>query len=85
MRVKLIAIGNSKGVRLPKALIRQCGLSDELDLEVEHGKLVLRAAHAPRAGWDEAFAKMRARQDDELLDAGTTHLPTKWEETEWRW
>ncbi len=85
MRVKLIPIGNSKGVRLPKALIRQYGLSEELELEAGKDGLILRAAQVARAGWDEAFAKMRARQEDELLDSLTVHVPTKWEETGWRW
>ena len=85
MRAKLVPIGNSKGVRLPKAVLEQCGLSDELELEVRGEQVVLRAAGRPRAGWDAAFARMARRGADRVLDAESVHRPTGWEREEWRW
>ena len=82
MRVSVVQIGNSRGVRIPKAVLKQVGLEDEAEMEVRGSQLVIRAANHPRAGWEEAFANMAARRDDELLDQPT---PTKWDETEWRW
>jgi antitoxin MazE len=85
MRTKLVAIGNSKGVRLPKAVIEQCALGDDIELEIRGQQIILRAAGRPRAGWDEAFAEMARRGDDALLDEATVHSATEWEREEWRW
>ncbi len=82
MKATLVKIGNSRGVRIPKAIIEQIGMSDEIEMEVRGLQLVIRAANHPRAGWDEAFASMAARGDDKPLDPFT---PTKWDETEWEW
>ena len=82
MRANLVQIGNSRGVRIPKAILEQTGLRDEIEMEVRGSQLVIRAVKHTRAGWDEAFAEMAARGDDALLDAGTS---TKWDESEWEW
>lgn len=84
MKTALIRIGNSRGVRIPKAFLEECRLQDEVDLEVQDDHLVIRAAARPRMGWDEAFRRMSERGDDALLDEGS--LPsTKWDTTEWEW
>lgn len=69
MKVKLVRIGNSRGLRLPKAVIRQCGFGEAVDLAVERGVLVVRPAEGPaREGWRDAFGRMAAHGDDRLLD-----------------
>jgi antitoxin MazE len=68
MTTRLIPIGNSRGIRIPKAIVEQCGLGEEIELEVRRDELVLRSPRAPRRGWDAAFAKMAAAGDDELLE-----------------
>jgi antitoxin MazE len=68
--------------QIPKALLEQTGLRDDLELEVRGSQLVIRAAKHPRAGWKEAFAAMAARGDDALLDETS---PTSWDESEWEW
>jgi antitoxin MazE len=82
MKASLVQIGNSRGVRIPKAILKQTGLSDEIEIEVRGTQLVIRAAHHPRHGWDEAFSAMAARSHDALLDPAT---PTNWDESEWEW
>jgi antitoxin MazE len=82
MRAKLIRIGNSRGVRLPKPMIEEARLADEVELRVVNGALVIRSAGPPRAGWAEAARRMHDRNDDRLLDAPT---PTRFDDTEWRW
>ena len=84
MKTALIRIGNSRGVRIPKAILEECGLRDEVDLEVRDNHLVIRAAGKPRMSWEEAFRRMGERGDDALLDEGSLP-PTKWETTEWEW
>jgi antitoxin MazE len=82
MKASLVQIGNSRGVRIPKVLLEQTGLRDDLELEVRGSQLLIRAAKHPRAGWEEAFAAMASRGDDALLD--DTSL-TAWDQTEWEW
>ena len=68
MLLSVVQIGNSKGIRLPKAIIEQCGIDKELELEVEGGKIVLKPhKRTPRDGWDDAFKRMAAAGDDQPL------------------
>jgi len=68
MKTRIVRISNSRGVRLPKPLLDQTGLSDEVEVEVHGNHLIIRPVRAPRAGWAEACAVMAAAGDDQLLD-----------------
>lgn len=81
---RLVKIGNSQGIRIPKLLLEQVGLSGEIQLEVESGRLILRPAIRPRQGWAEQFQRMAELGDDRLLDAEDLVAST-WDETEWEW
>lgn len=80
MKAKLVRIGNSRGVRLPKAVIRQCGLAEDVDIDVEGGAVVLRPVpRRPREGWEAAFSSMAGRAEDRPLD-----MPeSAWDQSEW--
>jgi antitoxin MazE len=78
----LVRIGNSRGVRIPKPLIDQVGLEDEVELRVVDKGIVIEAARAPRAKWAEAAKLLHERGGDRLLDEPT---PTQFDETEWEW
>jgi len=82
MRTPLVRIGNSRGIRLPKPILEQCGIKDEVELEIENDRLIVRPARQPRSGWSEAFVEMSKRGDDSLLDEETVSC---WDESEWRW
>jgi antitoxin MazE len=82
MKASLIAIGNSRGVRIPKAFLKQTGLQGEVEMTVRGSQIVIQAAHRPRQGWAEAFERMAALRDDVLLDAPQ---PTSWDESDWTW
>jgi antitoxin MazE len=84
MTTKLIQIGNSKGVRLPKALIEQVGLGDEVEIAVGKGQIILRPHESPRAGWDDAFAKALRRNGREI-DADLLTLTNRFDQKEWKW
>lgn len=83
MKTTLVPIGNSRGIRIPKPILDQCGLTGEIDMSVRDGALVIRAPKAARSGWDRAFARMARLQDDRLLD--TAPCATRWEKEEWEW
>ena len=82
MKTRLVRIGNSRGVRLPKPLIEQVGLTDDVELEVRGNAIVIVAQKSPRSGWAEAARKLHAEGGDRLLDPPT---PTRFDEAEWRW
>ena len=84
MKATLVRIGNSRGIRLPKPLIEQCHLSDEVELHVRGHDLVIRSRHAPREGWDEAFSRMARRGDDRLVER-VAEPSTEWSRTDWEW
>lgn len=54
VKTRLIRIGNSRGVRLPKPVIEQAGIGEDVQLEVQGSTLVIRALRSTRAGWAEA-------------------------------
>ena len=83
MKTRIVRIGNSQGIRIPKPLLEQSGLGEEVELEVRRDEIVIRAASRPRAGWDEAFQAMAARGDDALLDPDAQS--TEWDNEEWSW
>jgi antitoxin MazE len=72
MHASLIRIGNSKGVRLPKAVIEQAGLTSELDIEVSGDAVVIRSAGRPRENWDSAAAACHQAGEDQLADWDAT-------------
>jgi len=82
MKTRLVRIGNSRGIRLPKPLILEAGLEDVIELEVRVGAVVLWAAKGPRPGWAEAARALREREGEVLLDPPA---PTRFDEEEWEW
>jgi antitoxin MazE len=65
MKVAIVPIGNSRGIRLPKAVLEQVGLKNEAELSVENGRIVLGPLPARHHGWEEAFAANLGPQTDE--------------------
>ena len=82
MKTKIVRIGNSQGVRIPKPLLREAGLDGEVTLRVQDGAILIEADRKPRDGWEEAAEKAAANQDDTLLD---TPVATAFDDDEWRW
>lgn len=81
MKTRIVRIGNSQGVRIPKPLLEQAGLPEEVDVAAESGRIIITPAARPRATWAEAAAAARARNEDEF-DAPTR---TRFDDTEWTW
>ena len=84
MKTAIVRIGNSRGIRIPKPLLEQCRLRDEVEMEIRKDGLLIRGVAEPRSGWDEAFRRMRERNDDTLVDEGSS-AATRWDVTEWEW
>ncbi|MCB0193268.1 MAG: AbrB/MazE/SpoVT family DNA-binding domain-containing protein [Anaerolineae bacterium] len=58
VKTRIIQIGNSQGIRIPKPILEQLGFTDEVELEVLPDQLVIRSVHQPRQQWAEAFKAM---------------------------
>ena len=84
VKTRIIKIGNSQGIRIPKLLLEQLDLTYEVELEVQENALVIRPYHHPRHGWEEQFKAMAERGDDQLIDGDLPGL-TEWDEDEWEW
>ena len=84
MRTRIIKIGNSQGVRIPRLYLQQTGLAEEVELEVQDKEIVIRSTARPRQGWEEAFRAMAENGDDALLDADARNL-SRWDKDEWQW
>ncbi|MDO8271427.1 MAG: AbrB family transcriptional regulator [Gammaproteobacteria bacterium] len=78
MRIKLVKVGNSKGIIIPAALLASCELKESVDLQIEGKKLVIAAIQEPRAGWFDGY---HAGADEAMLDA----IPINEGDDEWVW
>jgi len=68
MLASVVQIGNSRGIRLPKSIIHELKIKDEVELIINKDELVIKGVKKrPRQGWDEAFAKMSTDKADKLL------------------
>ncbi|HEX2999205.1 MAG TPA: AbrB/MazE/SpoVT family DNA-binding domain-containing protein [Armatimonadota bacterium] len=83
VKTRVIKIGNSHGVRIPKLLLDQSGIGGEVEIEAQEDQIVIRPAYAPRDGWEEQFAAMHRQGDDRLVDE--EQPPTVWDDEEWQW
>ncbi len=84
MKTRIVKIGNSRGIRIPKVLLEQSSVGEEVELKVQNGQIVIRSAIHPRQGWEEAFQSMAEHDDDKLLYEDVTGQ-TRWDEDEWQW
>lgn len=83
VKTKLVRIGNSQGIRIPKVVVLQAGLKGEVELEVRRRHLIVRPASRPRQGWANRFREMRLRGDDRALWPDTAL--SSFDEKEWEW
>ena len=84
MRARVIKIGNSQGLRIPKPILEQTGITDDVEIEVEKNQIVIRPVHREREGWEDAFRKMAEKRDDEPL-IPESDISNSWDEQEWQW
>ncbi len=84
VKSRIVKMGNSKGVRIPKPILEQLALGEEVELSVRGDQLVIRPGNRPRSGWEEKFARMAELGDDRLLDEEAVSS-TKWDQDEWEW
>jgi antitoxin MazE len=83
MKTELVRIGNSRGIRIPKPLIEQCGFGKEVELRIENERLVISPKRSARGDWEERFrAAGPSDQDERLLQ---TAGGNQFDREEWEW
>jgi|GraSoiStandDraft_46_1057282.scaffolds.fasta_scaffold1666188_2 antitoxin MazE len=82
MKTQIIQIGNSQGIRIPKALLEESGITGDVNLELTDDGILIRNISKPRSGWSDAFRAMAEHDDDSPLE----NVPTSgFEKKEWQW
>jgi antitoxin MazE len=62
--IKLIPIGNSKGVRIPKSLLQKYGLKEFLLLEETDTGLLIRSRETNKLSWEDTYKSMAEEKED---------------------
>jgi len=86
IQTKIIQIGNSQGVRIPKAFMEQCGLNANdglISMRIENNTIIIEPVSENRTGWSEAFKQMNAVGDDRLIYE--ENISTDWDSESWEW
>ncbi len=83
LKIELVRIGNSRGIRIPKPLIKHLCFGDTVEVRIEDESLVIVRERSPREGWREAFRSAGSGTDDEL--ALQTMPENEFDRNEWQW
>jgi antitoxin MazE len=84
MRIKLIPIGNSKGIRLPSAVIRQFNLEEEIELVTGKDGIWIKPSSKNREHWEDQFKKAVSSESKED-NTEWLEIPDSFDQTDWEW
>jgi len=85
MTARLIQIGNSKGVRLPKNVIDKYNLVDELEIVESEEGIIIKPISKTRHGWNEMFKKANASEDGDDDFRDFMSVTNEFDSSEWKW
>lgn len=82
MKTDIIRIGNSKGIRLPATILKQCGIGSKVEIVVRDNEIILKPVKSPREGWADSFRQMHECGDDRIIipDEIDAELLEEWDE-----
>ena len=81
IKTRIVRIGNSQGIRIPKLLLDQTNFGNEVELELQENRIVIRSSKTSRNGWEEQFKMMAEQGDDRLLEEAVQL--SSWDEEDW--
>ncbi|HLP45664.1 MAG TPA: AbrB/MazE/SpoVT family DNA-binding domain-containing protein [Candidatus Kapabacteria bacterium] len=84
MILKLVQIGNSQGIRLPKTIIDQFNFNDSIEAVIKREGLLLRKKTKPRAGWKAQILK-EIKKGGCLEMLIPDNVQNEFDESEWQW
>jgi len=79
MKVNLIKIGNSKGIRITSNVIKECEFNNEVEIKVIDKKVIIEAVKEPRSNWETSFKKMHKNKEDFLVAESSNVFDKDWE------
>ena len=82
MKTRIVRIGDSAVVHIPKSLLDQAEVGADVELTVVGRTIVIASAADASPGWTDAFLRMTEGGDDVLLDEP---LPTDFDRKTWHW
>ena len=82
MKTQIIQIGNSQGIRIPKALLEESGITGDVNLELTDEGILIRNISKPRSGWSDAFRSLAEHDDDSPVESAPV---SGFEKKEWQW
>ena len=82
MKARIVRIGNSRGVRIPKTMLEEAGLEGAVELSLGPDGILIAQASRPRSTWTNAARLVRDRGEGNLLD---DPVPSRFELLEWEW
>jgi len=62
--IKVVPIGNSRGVRLPKATLAKYSIKESVVMEEREEGILLRSKKDNRLSWEETFRDMAREKED---------------------
>lgn len=81
MKTNIIKIGNSKGIRIPAFILKECNFANEVELRIYKGNIVISPVKAPRQNWDALYKTMHEEGDDVLFVSDSIELDSE----DWEW
>ncbi|HMO79347.1 MAG TPA: hypothetical protein PKD24_01015 [Pyrinomonadaceae bacterium] len=81
MKAQIIQIGNSQGIRIPKMMLEETGISGEVDLQITPEGILIKNIKKLRGDWDAIFKKIGEADDDLSLSGGAAEFDKR----EWQW
>ena len=81
MHTDIIKIGNSRGIRIPAYILKECNIDNEVDIQVNEGKIILAPVKAARVGWNKKFKEMHENNEDCLLINEDVDIELE----DWKW
>ncbi len=81
MKAQIIQIGNSQGIRIPKAVLEETNISGEVELEITSDGILIKNIKKPRGDWDAIFKSLSEIDDDLSVRETSTDFAKK----EWQW
>ena len=83
IKASVITIGNSKGIRIPKSVLTQCHIEDEVEMEVQNFEIILKPVQkVPRKNWEAQFKKELSDNPEENMLIPDSDLS---EIKDWEW
>ena len=82
MKAAVVKTGNFREIRIPKVVLEQCRIGDEVSMEIDNQKLVISQTSNAHEGWAESFQTM-AKLGDNSLPVHDAEPDSSWNEAEW--